>query len=97
MHSFAALTVQGSLALHHTDDLVNKAAPLPTTREYQHSGDPILSLLRASSKANVPLDDASLALLRLLCTNDARNNGQLQHGRTLAFAQPGEQHDLPAR
>src|SRR5947209_169854 len=59
--------------------------------------DPSLSLLRVRSKANVSLDDAGLVLLRLRCTNDPRNGGQLQHACMLAFAQPREQHDLPAR
>jgi hypothetical protein len=76
-----------------------KAHRVPRTGGKDMSeSDPTYSLpLRASSKANVLLDDTSLALLRLLCNNDARNGGQLQHSRMLAFAQPGEQHDLPAR
>jgi hypothetical protein len=39
--------------------------------------------------------NASVALLRF--GHDMRRDRQLQHRRVLAFAQPVEQHDLPAR
>ena len=69
--------------------------PLPTAHEYRHPGD--LFSRFTGQVQTIPLDDTSLALLRLRYTHDARDGRQLQDGRMLAFAQPGEQHDLPAR
>jgi hypothetical protein len=40
------------------------------------------------------LVDDRIALLLLRCVHRAWNSRQLQHGRVLAFAQPGEQHGL---
>jgi hypothetical protein len=71
------------------DDGGRRAAPcsrrtcisIPVTLFFRFSGQ--------VQKRTPPLDNAGLALLRLRCTNEARNGGQLQHGRMLAFAQVG--------
>src|SRR5262249_52077502 len=41
------------------------------------------------------LPDERVALLPLRCVHGARRRRQLQHGRALALAQPGEQHGFP--
>jgi hypothetical protein len=38
-----------------------------------------------------------MLLAHYRCVRKARRSRQLQHGCVLAFAQPGEQHDLPVR
>jgi hypothetical protein len=52
---------------------------------------------RQVQKRTILLDDARNLSLFLHFPRRVQNGGQLQHGRTLAFTQPGKQHDLPAR
>ena len=81
------------LALHHTDDLCQRSARGTPACRARVSAPPMTLFSRFSGQAQkraVQLRDARNAPLLLRFTHDARSGRQLQHGRMLAFAQPGE-------
>jgi hypothetical protein len=81
-----------------------RARPDPS-RHFAHDSwesdrHPVALFYRANSQASSivsspRLPDERIALLALCRVHRARRHRQLQHGRVLAFAQPGEQHGLP--
>ena len=87
------------LAPHHTDDRINGRCAAPRLPRMSISTPVSLfsCFSRRVQKRTILLDNASNLSLFLDFPHHARNGRQLKHGRMLAFAQPGEQHDLPAR
>ena len=94
---FGTATARKEIGKIDSQATVSARGPLPTAHEYQHPVTLFSCFSRQVQMQTMLLDDASNLSLFLDFPHHARNGGQLQHGRMLAFAQPGEQHDLPAR
>src|SRR5260370_4354946 len=77
----------GDVSLFHAPPLGERSAP--------RSLSSIMRTARQARSSAARLSDERIALLPLRCVHKARRSRQLQHGRVLAFAQPGEQHGLP--